>query len=307
MTAAIWVTGASGFIGSWTLRALARKGIPVLGLDLLPSPAREDLSGMLPSVVVPCELAELTATAEQHGIPAAVIHCAGSGSVPFSFDDPRADFLANVTTTVEVLEFSRRQGGAVSVVLPSSAAVYGTAQNAPQKESGATGPISPYGEHKLLAEALCRLYGRHFGVPSTVIRFFSVYGPGLRKQLLWDACRKVRSGDFSFSGNGEERRDFLHVTDAAELLHLAVQKATPDCPVANGGTGMGTPIRDVLTAIGDRWDPPRSPSFTGVARKGDPTHYCAEISMIRGWGFRPRRELDEAIEEYVAWFRGLSA
>jgi len=304
MKKAIWVTGSSGFIGSWTMHSLVRKGIPVLGLDMLPRALWQD-SGIksVPTVVAPCDFVSLSVTAERYGIPSAIIHCAGSGSVPFSFDDPRGDFLANVQTTMEVLDFSRHHKSAIAIVLPSSAAVYGTAQGEPQKESGATGPISPYGAHKLMAEGLCRSYGRHFGVSSAVIRFFSVYGAGLRKQLLWDACRKARSGDFSFSGSGEERRDFLQVTDAAELLYIALQKASADCPTVNGGTGIGTSVKEILQQIGRQWDPPQIPVFNGTTRNGDPTHYTADISAAREWGFIPRRSLDESISEYLEWFK----
>ncbi len=100
-----------------------------------------------------------------------------------------------------------------------------------------------------LAEELCFSYARHHGVRIAVIRLFSLYGVELRKQLLWDACAKVLSAENQFFGTGDEVRDWLHIDDAVSLFMKAGEAASIDCPVLNGGTGVGVSVREVLSVI----------------------------------------------------------
>lgn len=296
------VTGCSGFIGRHCARELARRGRAVLGLDSSLMPEAQDW-GIAHFYQGPVNAAALEDAVTRHGLPQAIIHCAGSGSVPASVQNPYADFMANVQTVLEILDFSRRNGSKVAVVLPSSAAVYGNISSRPLAEDMAGQPASPYGAHKKIMEDLARSYGKNFGVPGVCVRLFSVYGAGLKKQLLWDACRKAVRGEFSFFGSGEEERDWLHVTDAARLLCLAAERASPDVPIVNGGTGQGTSIRQILTMLGELWQPALLPVFTGQTRTGDPGHLTADASRLGEWGFTPLLPLEQGLREYVAWFQ----
>lgn len=303
MKSSVYVTGATGFIGAHTAGTCASSGYQVIGIDQVPPRGNGRGSyGIAQFVESPCTLGALEETAKRHGVPIAVVHCAGSASVPVSFQDPRADFLANVSTMLDVLEFARRHE-TVRVVVPSSVAVYGAVSDIPLREGALPRPVSPYGVHKYLSEQLCRSYAANFGVPVVCIRLFSVYGAGLRKQLLWDACNKATSGKFQFFGTGDELRDWLHVSDAARLLRMAVDWASPECPIMNGGTGTGTSIRDILTHLGSLWEPLLFPDFSGQERRGDPFHYVADVERISRLGFRPEVNMHEALAEYVAWFR----
>jgi UDP-glucose 4-epimerase len=298
------ITGATGFIGRHCARELAASGFIVLGLDAAPMPEAQDW-GINHFWQAPVNAATLDDIALSHGLPQCLIHCAGSGSVSASLQNPYADFMANVQSTLEVLDFSRRNNSVVKVVLPSSAAVYGNVSGSHLCETAAGQPASPYGAHKKMMEDLAASYGRNFAVPSVCVRLFSVYGAGLKKQLFWDACRKAAQGaDFSFFGSGAEERDWLHVTDATRLLLLTAEHASPSAPVVNGGTGQGTSIKEALTMLGEAWTPVLTPYFICQARAGDPDRLVADISRLRGWGFTPRITLDQGIREYVRWFRG---
>ena len=184
------------------------------------------------------------------GQPTAIVHCAGGGSVPFSIEDPLADFERTVETTAHVLEYVRTSAPSCRVVYPSSASVYGTVKTVPIREDCPAAPISQYGTHKLMAEQMVTSYCRQFGTSAAIVRLFSVYGCGLRKQLLWDACRKFANNDSTFMGTGDEVRDWLHVEDAATLLMAAAEHASPECPTVNGGSGQGVTVRDVLVRLG---------------------------------------------------------
>ena len=303
MTRSAFVTGCSGFIGRHCARELASNGFVVLGFDAAPMPEAQDW-GIAHFYQTFINAAALDDATLNHGLPQCLIHCAGSGSVQASAQNPYTDFMANVQSALEVLDFSRRNGSRVKVALPSSAAVYGNISAFPLVEDLSGQPASPYGAHKKIMEDLAACYGRNFTVPGVCVRLFSVYGAGLKKQLLWDACRKAERGDFSFFGSGSEERDWLHVSDAARLLFMATELASPSVPVVNGGTGHGTSVREVLTMLGEAWSPIITPQFTGQVRAGDPDRLVADISRLRDWNFTPGIPLEHGIQDYVRWFQG---
>ncbi len=303
MSRLAFVTGAAGFIGRHVCQKLASQGWRVAGIGLGDWPPAERQAwglGAWRNEGISLEVLESMARTE--GEPEILIHCAGGSSVSFSLGRPREDFERTVATTADVLEFARARAGRLAIAYPSSAAVYGATGNVPIPEETPLRPVSPYGVHKRMAEELCQSYAATGGVPAAVVRFFSVYGAGLRKQLLWDACVKAASGRFDFSGSGDEVRDWIHVSDAASLLVLAAQKASAACPVVNGGTGRGRSVQEMLARLGKLWSPALSPRFSGAPRRGDPPAYVADVSLLRAWGFRPAADMEKALAEYVRWF-----
>jgi UDP-glucose 4-epimerase len=236
--------------------------------------------------------------------PSTIIHCAGGGSVAFSIADPLADFERTVVSTAHVLEYVRLNAPSCRVVYPSSASVYGSVETVPIREDCPAAPISQYGTHKLMAEEMVSSYSRQFGTPASIVRFFSIYGCGLRKQLLWDASCKIGSGTFSFMGTGEETRDWLHVEDAADLLNMANQHASSDCPTVNGGSGRGLTVREILQHLGRNLvEREVTLEFSGLARLGDPGRFVACIEIAKSWGWCPTRDWMHGVAEYAAWWK----
>lgn len=298
MTRSALVTGAAGFIGSALVRALASRGYRVQGLD------RGAPDDTLRTQVARWSVGDLSQGLPPD-LPAAdeVYHCAGSGVVGASFSDPAADFRANVATTANLVAWMTNQRGA-RLVLVSSAAVYGIQPVMPIGETAALDPTSPYGVHKRLAERQVRDYARNFGFNATVVRLFSVYGPGLRKQLLWDACMKLTQGPASFGGNGSEERDWIQVDDAVALLIQAAAAASPACPTFNGGTGVSTTVRQALELLARKLGQAAPLRFSGESRRGDPPALVASIAAARAIGWAPRIALADGISQYADWFRG---
>lgn len=296
------VTGAHGFLGRHIARRLAAAGWRVVGLghgDWASAEPRDvGIAEWRPGDVTP----ESLAVANGVGL---IVHCAGGGAVGASLADPVADFGRTVATTAAVLDFARRQKSAPRIVYPSSPAVHGITGRSPIVETVPQAPLSPYGLHKSIAEQLCRFHAHHDAIPVAIVRLFSVYGVGLRKQLLWDACNKMTRREFGFSGTGAEQRDWLHVDDATALLLRAAEHAAPGCPVVNGGSGVGTANRDVLSALARLLGADGTPNFTGWSRPGDPPRYVADIARAKAWGWAPERRLDEGLAEYVHWFQAL--
>ncbi len=246
----------------------------------------------------------LAALTECGAKPELVVHCAGSGRVGFSFTSPYEDFHRNVGSTATVLEYLRTLAPRATLVLLSSAAVYGNALADAISEATPPAPLSPYGAHKQIAEQLCAAHSHHFGLRTIVLRLFSVYGPGLRKQLLWDACHRLKTDAPEFSGTGGELRDWLHVSDAAALIQAVACSNPVGYSVLNGGTGAGTPVSDVLAELAAALGT-RKARFNGQQRPGDPSSLVADASRAGALGWRPRYDWRRGIREYADWFRGL--
>jgi UDP-glucose 4-epimerase len=232
-----------------------------------------------------------------------VVHCAGNGSVQYGNDHPLQDFRRTVEGTAELLEYVRITSPNATVVYPSSAAVYGAKADAPISEDDKLNPISTYGYSKQMAELLCESYSRIYGLNVRVVRFFSIYGEGLRKQLIWDACNKISNstGCVEFSGTGEETRDFIHVDDACELINAVAQSPEKFC-IVNGATGSRVTTRFLLNQLRDRLNKNVDVVFTGSIRRGDPRFYHANIEKATKQNWCHSISLEEGLEGYVAWF-----
>lgn len=298
------VTGAKGFIGRHTARALAAAGCDVIGIGHGNWKVEEARNFGVKQWIDTDVTLDALVRLDLPGPIDCVVHCAGSGAVSFSYTQPWEDFQRATVTTAAVLEWIRTRGGSrPRLVFVSSAAVYGDQGDADSTESSARSPISPYGFHKLSAEMLCESFSRFFDVPVSIVRLFSVYGEGLRKQLLWDALNKFASGEGQFFGTGDELRDWLHVEDAAGLLALAGLSRQGAFEVYNGGFEQAT-TRAVLSRLADAYGHVRPIVFNGATHKGNPgrlTSHCGRSTRLLTWA--PRIRLQEGLDRYVAWFK----
>lgn len=298
------VLGAAGFIGRHVSRALSLMGLHVLGLGHGDWQENEwrgwGLSGWLEADISFDALGRLPL----NGLPCSIFHCGGSGSVSYSFAHPLLDFQRSTQSTAEVLEWVRiHAAGMCRVVLVSSAAVYGDQGDTNATENSILSPISPYGFHKMAAESICNSYSRFFSIPISIVRLFSVYGEGLRKQLLWDALNKLHNGKSQFFGTGNELRDWIHVDDAARLLVLAGLSSQSTFEIYNGGFEQVT-TRDLLTRIGEAYGHDQPIVFNGEINNGNPYRLTSQFShATRLLDWNPTICLRDGIERYVVWFK----
>lgn len=298
------VTGCRGFIGRHLARHLAGSGHTVVGIGHGAwTPAEHGAWGVSEWSNADITRTNLDTVAATHGRFDVVYHLAGGSSVAPSIAMPAEDFRRSVGSTLEVLEWCRSQPVPTSMVLASSAAVYGDAYGHPVRAQEAAHPKSPYGHHKWMSEQLARSYSSNFAVPAAVVRLFSVYGPELRKQLLWDACQRLESSPspLTLAGTGKEQRDWLHVTDAARILQHAASLASAECPVLHGATGVAVSVSEVGDALSAAFGRPDRAVFSGQVRAGDPTCLVSHPADVPQLG--PLTPWTQGLADYVAWFR----
>lgn len=234
-----------------------------------------------------------------------IIHCGGSGSVKFSLDEPYEDFNKTVNGTIELLEYIRLYNVGAKIIYPSSPAVQGELNSEFILESDGGQPISPYGYHKKIAEELCESYSKQYGLNIYIVRLFSVYGPELYKQLLWDSCVKLSctiNNDIKFFGTGEETRDFVHVSDAVALfdkLTLSRERFS----IINCGFGNAVSISEVISMINESLKTGRVVVFDQKNNIGNPSHYQADISKGKKLGWEPKVNFKDGINEYCNWYK----
>jgi UDP-glucose 4-epimerase len=236
-----------------------------------------------------------------------VVHCAGNGSVGYSHSNPLQDFEKTVASSAELLEYIRLNNPSARLIYPSSAGVYGAKADAPIKEIDQLNPVSTYGYHKRIVEELCGNYSQNYGLSIGIIRFFSVYGQGLTKQLLWDASTKLSTanGEAVFWGTGNETRDWIHVDDATHLI-LKLAESTERFSIVNGAAGARVTVKTVVEMLREALGVDLAITFNGAERIGDPRYYHADVSTLRELGLVPTIALPDGLRSYAAWFRDSS-
>jgi UDP-glucose 4-epimerase len=188
-------------------------------------------------------------------------------------------------------------------ILLSSAAVYGNPKILPVTEDTPLKPISPYGYHKIICEQLVEEYHLLHGIPSAVIRIFSAYGGGLRKQVVYDLLQKFadpNNTEVEILGTGEETRDFIHALDVAKIVELIADKEA--CGTFNAASGHETSMRELADLISSCFTSSKKITYNGIRRQGDPVNWRANISRLSSIGFKPSLSLKEGIADSHKWY-----
>jgi UDP-glucose 4-epimerase len=300
----ILVTGAGGFLGSHICHYFGQRGHSIAAIDRLPvSPEMADLYPNLRrfySMDLP-EKNLVTVIGEFQ--PELLIHCAGSASVPYSVQEPYEDFRQAAGVTAFLLETLRKFMPSCHFVFLSSAAVYGNPQKLPVGEESPCQPISPYGYHKYICEMLCREYESIYHVKSSILRIFSAYGERLRKQVIFDLCRKFSdpsSNRVELFGTGNETRDFVHARDIAQAIECVRHAKTSG--IFNVASGTQTRISEVVEMIKHCFHSTKEIVYSGSSRPGDPLYWKADIVRLSSLRFRQEIPLQEGIMNYCRWF-----
>lgn len=290
------VTGAGGFIGRAVSSALIRQGIHVAAI----TPSTPGVDGVSQTHCFRLPDRRLDDILTDWG-PQLVVHCAGSASVGASFTDPAGDFASSVAVTEHLLASVARHSRSSRVIILSSAAVLGQPEILPSSERAQPAPISPYGFHRWMCEILGTEYAA-LGIPLVNARLFSVYGPGLKRQLLWDIYRKWRSSEqIQLDGTGQETRDFIYIDDLAAALLLIAERADFNGECIHVASGEATTVSTFARVAVDALGMPKPIVFTGRHRTGDPLHWQADTTRLRSLGMTCSTPLHAGLARWAEW------
>jgi UDP-glucose 4-epimerase len=296
------ITGVAGFIGRYVARYFSEQGWSVIGTDNS-SPENVPLANL--SAYHRLQLPDpLLSHLLQQYSPQVCIHCAGRASVGLSVSDPAADFYSNTALTFELLNALRLNAPSCRFIFLSSAAVYGNPQSLPVSETQPPTPLSPYGFHKWQCEQLCLEFAQIYGMSTASVRIFSAYGPGLRRQVLWDICyQAITQKQLKLQGTGNESRDFIHAWDIAKALMVVANSAALQGESYNLGSGREATISELASLILNALDYLIVPKFDGLVPLGNPLNWQADMSKIEQLGFTPSVSLEQGIVNFSTWCR----
>jgi UDP-glucose 4-epimerase len=301
----VFVTGATGFVGSYALASLHRDPGRALGVLCRPG---SDTSRIDPEVLRRCTRVEGTLDdpagfrdALARFAPDTVVHLAWDGVGPSDRDDPRQ--LRNIGTSIELLRLAHEVGAGTWIGMGSQAE-YGP-HMAAIRETDATRPTTLYGASKLSVSHLARLSAGQRHMRFAWLRVFSTYGP--RDHVRWlipYVIRALLRRERPSLTEGRQNWDYVHVRDIADAVTAVVDNDDAE-GVFNVGSGRVVTVRRVVERIRDLVDAALPLGFGELLYRPDQVmHLEADIGRLqRATGWTPRIDLDTGLAETVAWYR----
>ncbi len=318
----ILVTGGAGYIGSHTVKELARSGYDVLVFDNLSSGKRE-LVGDRRCVEADLMDKEAVRRVFRAEKIAAVLHFASLIQVGESYANPRKYYIHNILTSLNLLD-AMLEAGVDKMIFSSSAAVYGVPEDVPIQETHAAHPANPYGQTKFMVERILQDYSRAYGLKSISLRYFNAAGadpegglgechepethlvPNILLRALGKTARLGVFGNDFPTPDGTAVRDYIHVTDLAAAHVLALKSLEAGGPggIINLGTNKGYSVLEVIRAS-EEVTGRKVPYEILPRRKGDVAVLLAskeKAESVLGW--TPRLSaLDKIIATAWNWHK----
>lgn len=303
----LWlVTGGCGFIGSHLCAALVAAGQKVRVLDDLSTGRRDNLAAGAELLVGDVGDPALLERAME-GVDGC-FHLAAIASVERGVREWRETHRVNLSAFVALLDAARAEGG-VPVVYASSSAVYGSNETLPLTETAETRPLSAYGADKLGCELQARVAGTVHGIATLGLRFFNVYGARQDPRSPYSgvisifADRLLRGEPLTVYGDGEQSRDFVHVSAIVAALRAGMARADVSAPVFNVCAGNKTTVLELAHMLaevcGGEAVIRHAPARSGEVRHSVGSSAAAQAAL----GLRSPPSLRTGLNEVVEWMR----
>lgn len=290
------VTGGAGFIGSHVVDALVRDGYEVHVIDDLSAGKKERVNEKATlHVVNMCDtdlIRPIIAGADS------VFHLAAKPRVPYSIEHPEETNVANIGGTLAVL-VAAKDGGVRRVVYSASSSAYGNQETLPLREDMKPDPLSPYGLQKYVGELYAKLFYDVYGLETVSLRYFNVYGSRLDPEgayalVIGKFLKQRKAGEpLTITGDGEQTRDFTHVSDIVRgNLLAATSEKVGKGEVINLGAGNQTSVNTLARMIGG--------ASVHTSPRIEPKHTRADntkAKMLLGW--EPLVPLEEGLAELL--------
>ncbi len=305
----IVVTGAAGFIGSNLTDSLLEQGAEVVGIDNLFNGRMENLDEAFKYSKFKFhkgDIRDLNFLLDIFEDIDIVYHLAAFASVPQSVKMPENCNDVNVNGVLNVLNAARRMD-VEKIVYASSSSVYGDIPTLPKKEDMRRLPISPYGVAKLACEAYMQVYHHVYGINTTSLRYFNVYGPRQKDSTysgviaIW-LGNIIRDEDLTIFGDGKNSRDFTYIKDVIQANLLAANQDVAG-EIFNIGAGLPITLTNLAKLILKLIHKEHLKIKYTVPRPGDILHSYADISKAnRLLKFEPKYNQENGLEDYLKWY-----
>jgi UDP-glucose 4-epimerase len=309
------ITGGAGFIGSHIPDALLSSGNYVICIDNLDSYYNPEIKrkNIEPNLVnenyafIEGDIRDknlLKKVIHENSIDY-IFHNAAQAGVRISVKDPVKPHEVNTTGTLNILMASL-DSSVKKVINASSSSVYGKVKYLPFDEGHPNQPVSPYGVSKLAAEHYCRVFYEVYGLRTTSLRYFTVYGPRMRPDLAISIFTRkaLKNEPIEIFGTGEKTRDFTYISDVVHANMCALSKG--DGEIYNIGSGNRisvSELADKIIAITKS----KSNVIHAQSQKGDAEHTLANVEKAKNeLGWSPRVGIDEGLTKYVEWWKSVN-
>lgn len=330
MAVKVLVTGAAGFIGYHLSQELARAGYEVVGFDNLNDYYEVALKEYRLSQLakepgftfVKGDLADADAVNALFGdhAPEIVVNLAAQAGVRYSITNPRAYIDSNIVGFLNILEacrHSKELGGAEirHLLYASSSSVYGNQQKTPFSVSdNVDHPISLYAATKKADELMAYTYSHLFALPTTGLRFFTVYGPAGRPDMAYFLFTKkiLRAETIQVFNGGDMYRDFTYVADIVRGIRGMLEKpAQGEDPARVYNIGNNKPenllryIETLENALSEAYGRPlRAKKEFLPMQPGDVYQTFADVDdLVRDFGFRPETTIEQGLSAFAIWYK----
>ena len=329
----ILVTGSAGFIGYHLADLLLREGFRVIGYDGMTDyydvKLKQRRHAMLADhagfvghegMLEDFDRLHALAMAEK---PDVIVHLAAQAGVRYSLENPRSYVNANLVGTFNVMECARELG-VDHLLMASTSSVYGAISEMPFHEGQKTDtPLTLYAATKKANEAMAHSYAHLWDLPTTMFRFFTVYGPWGRPDMaLFRFTRGILEGTpIDVYNHGEMHRDFTYVTDLVRGIRLLIDQVpqrpasaeaiapgdslSPAAPyrIVNIGNSEKVRLRDFVAAIEEECGREAIRNYMPM-QAGDVPATWADASLLKELtGYAPQTPLREGVRQFVAWYR----
>jgi UDP-N-acetylglucosamine/UDP-N-acetyl-alpha-D-glucosaminouronate 4-epimerase len=292
----VLVTGGAGFIGSHLVDALLARGLAVRVIDNFATGRRANLNPA--ADLVEADIRDQHAIRPAFGGVQCVFHTAALPRIPLSIAQPVETHMTNVVGTLNVL-MAARDAGVRRVIYSGSSSVYGDQPRLPLIETMTPNPLNPYALQKHVGEQYARMFHRLFGMETLVLRYFNVYGLRMASEGAYVTviaafldARKA-GHPLEIHGDGQQTRDFTHVSDVVRANLSAMESAAGDGRPLNIGRGFNVSVNRIAQLIG-------GPVVHGEPRTGDMRHTLAdttEAERVLGW--QPLISVEQGVGELL--------
>ena len=310
----VLVTGAAGFIGFHLAKSLLADGYEVLGIDNInnyydPSLKLARLNKLHPyqnfsfKKVDIANREELASACKSFG-PKKVVHLAAQAGVRYSIENPYAYLDANLTGFINILELCRHNG-VEGLIYASSSSVYGGNTKIPFSTDDKTdSPIALYGATKKANELMAHSYSHLYGLHTTGLRYFTVYGPWGRPDMaMFLFTDKILKGEtIPVYNNGNMKRDFTYIDDIISGTRSAMESNYP-CEVFNLGNHKSENLMDMIGLIEHSLGLKAKIDFQPL-QPGDVPESFADIDLSTEMlSYRPATDINEGIPQFIEWYK----